>query len=237
MTQQINLYDPRLRRQRELLSVTNLALTSIILLLIVVVAGAWLRSTAAKVEAEAALLEPQAKALQNQLPLLGQQLSSRKADARLEQELAEMKAQATSRASILALLQKGLGPGAVSFAEYLRGFARQTPSGLWLTGFAVEGDGTGMGIQGRTIDPALIAEYIKRLNAEKAFQGRAFSALQLGIPGPAVGSNAAATNNMPVAHRYHEFTLTPVQEAGAAGTPEAVGAAADASRKVSGAQQ
>lgn len=222
MTQQINLYDPRLRRQRELLTATNLALTAIVLLLIVMAAGAGVRATAGKAETEAALLAPQAKALQDQLPVLGRQLATRKPDARLEQQLAEIKAQESSRIAILALLQKGLGPGAISFAEYLRGFARQTPSGLWLTGFAVAGDGTGMEIQGRTTNPALIAEYIKRLNGEKAFQGRAFAALQLGVPRPAVGSSVAAAsgtaaaNNQPPAPAYHEFILTPVLDAGAA---------------------
>ncbi|CAG4885203.1 MSHA biogenesis protein MshI [Georgfuchsia toluolica] len=227
MTQQINLYDPQLRRQRELLTATNLALTSMILLLIVMVAGAWVRTGAGKLEAEAALLAPQAKALQNQIPVLGRQLSTRKPDARLEQQLAGMKAQESIRVAILALLQKGLGPGAVSFAEYLRGFARQTPSGLWLTGFAVAGDGTGMEIRGRTTNPALIPEYIRRLNAEKAFQGRAFAALQLSVPAPATGNNAAAVagtvpaTNLPLAPSYHEFTLTPVLGDGAAETSDA----------------
>lgn len=237
MTQQINLYDPRLRRQRELLTATNLVLASMVLLLIVMIAGAWVRTMAGKAEAESALLAPQAKALQDQLPVLGRQLATRKPDARLEQQLAEMRAQEASRVAILALLQKGLGPGAISFAEYLRGFARQTPGGLWLTGFTVASDGTGMEIQGRTTNPALIAEYIKRLNGEKAFQGRAFAALQLGVPGSTAGSNvaaatgAAAANNLSLAPSYHEFTLTSVLADGTAGTPDAARSLADASRK------
>ncbi|MFY9328012.1 MAG: PilN domain-containing protein [Georgfuchsia sp.] len=224
MTQQINLYDPRLRRQRELLTVTSLALASVVLLLIVVGAGAWARAAAVKLEAEAALLAPQAKALQDQLPVLGQQLSALKADARLDQELVELKERETSHAVILALLQKGMGPEAVSFAEYLRGFARQTPSGLWLTGFSVAGDGTGMVIQGRTTDPALVPKYINRLNGEKAFQGRAFAALQLNVPGSAVGSSVpSAANGLQLRPAYLEFALTPIQETGAESASENAG--------------
>jgi type IV pilus assembly PilN-like protein len=215
MTQQINLYDPRLRRKRELLSAQTIALLSVVLLLLVGVAGTWSRSAAQKAAADAALLAPQAKALQDQLPLLGQQRASRKPDALLEQQLAMLKAQVDSRVGILALLKQGLGPDAVSFAEYLRGFARQTPNGLWLTGFAVDGDGGGMEIKGRTVDPALIAEYIKRLKAEKAFHGRAFSALQVSVPVPAAGTNVvsavavAGTTSLPIRPPYHEFTLVP----------------------------
>lgn len=224
MTQQVNLYDPNLRRKRELLSAASLVLTVLVLLLIVGVFAVWSRSAAAKLEAEAAVLEPQAKALQGQLLTLGQQVSTRKPDAKLEQGLATVEAKVEGRNAMLAILQKGLGPEAVSFAEYLRGFARQTPSGLWLTGFTVESNGTGMEIRGRTIDPALIPEYIKRLSTEKAFQGRAFSALQLSVPAPAIGSNVAPApaggsgvgiaNSPRAAVPYHEFVLTPALQAG-----------------------
>ncbi len=219
MSRQINLYDPNLRRKHELLSAINLAVIALVLLLIVGVLGAWARSAAARLEAEVAVLEPQAKALQDQLLVLGQQVSTRKPDTVLEQELAAAKVKLGSHTAILGLLQKGLGPDAVSFATYLLGFVRQTPSGLWLTGFTVDGDGTGMEIQGRTVDPALVPQYIKRLNGEKAFQGRAFSALQLSIPAPAIGSTAvasaasAAGTARPVAALYHEFILTPDPQA------------------------
>lgn len=206
MSQQINLYDPNLRRRTDLLTATNLLATSMALFVIVFGLGAWARSDAGRLEDEAASLAPQAKAMQDQVAVLGKQLAELKPDAKLEQELASAKAQVASRADMLAMLQKGLGPGAVSFAEYLRGFARQTPSGLWLTGFAVEGDGTGMEIQGRTVDPALVPEYIKRLNGERAFHGQAFSALQVTPGAPPVGSKVTAATTAP----FHEFTLTPV---------------------------
>lgn len=222
MSQQINLYDPSLLRRNELLSATNLALVSIVWLVIVVAMGAWSRVTAARLEAEAAVTGPQVKALRDQLTALGQAALTRKPDASVARELGEANAQLATRIEILAMLRKGLGPEAASFAEYLRGFARQTPAGLWLTGFAVDGDGAGMEIQGRTIDPALIPEYIRRLNGEKAFQGRAFSALQLSVPAQpadaAVSSaaNVAATGQVPPPPRYHLFSLTPAQVAGVA---------------------
>ncbi len=261
MTQQINLYDPGLRRKREFISAASLALVSILLLLLVGFTGTWSRSSANKVEAEAATLEPQAKALADQLPVLGQQLASRKPDAKLEQELSLLKTRVDSRIDILALLQQGLGPDAISFAEYLRGFARQTPNGLWLTGFAVEGDGSGMSIKGRTIDPALVAEYIKRLDREKAFHGRAFSALQLSLPPAVVGSTVApavgtAASTVPVRPPYHDFTLIPasgyattpvangndvrpsgLQTSISAVAPEAAHGLADATGKVTGGQR
>jgi hypothetical protein len=216
MSGQINLYDARLRRQREWLTATNLALAALVLLLIVGGVGGWARSQASDREATVAALQPQAKALQDQLLVLAPQVSSHKPDAALEQELAAAKGKVESNTAILAMLQKGLGPGAVSFSTYLSGFVRQTPSGVWLTGFSVDGDGSGMEIRGRTVDPALVPQYIKRLNGEKAFQGRAFSALQVSIPAPIADSATAtatptgvAASSKPAVVPYHEFTLTP----------------------------
>lgn len=205
MTQQINLYDPRLRRRRDLLSLTNVALGAVALLVCIIGIGAITRVSAARSESEARTLEPQAKGLQEQLTTLAKLASARKPDPLLEQELASTQGQLAARNEMLALLQKGLGPQATAFSEYLRGFARQTPPGLWLVGFSVDGDGSGMKIEGRTTDPALVPAYIRRLNGEKAFQGRAFASLQLGVPAPPPGSNVQA----PVVPRYHEFTLEP----------------------------
>ena len=63
MSRQINLYDPNLRRKRELLSAINLAVTALVLLLILGLFASWARSTAARLEAAVAVMEPQAKAL------------------------------------------------------------------------------------------------------------------------------------------------------------------------------
>lgn len=206
MSQQINLYDPRLRRRSDPLSLTNVVLGAIAMLVCIIGLGAVTRISAARSESEARTLEPQAKGLQEQLTTLARLASTRKPDPRLEQALASAQGQLAARNEMLALLQKGLGPQATAFSEYLRGFARQTPPGLWLTGFSVGGDGSGMKIEGRTTDPALIPAYIRRLNGEKAFQGRAFASLQLGVPAPPPGSPAQATAAPP----YHEFTLEPV---------------------------
>ena len=223
MTQQINLYDPELRRRVELLTLTNLVLTSLVLLSIVILAATWLNLRRDKREAEATTLSLQSKLLQDQVQSLGQRIGTQKPNLPLEQSLATLKEQLSARSGMLALLQRGLGPAAVSFAEYLRGFARQTPHGLWLTGFVVNGDGGGMEIQGRTVDPALVPEYIKRLNVEQSFHGVAFSALQLGVPAIAVGTNAAAVPKP----AFHEFTLASSPQATSmTGQNEAVAAGA-----------
>ena len=228
MSQQINLYDAALERQRELLTAVNVALAGAALLLVVGAWGGWARVRAANLESEAAGVASHLKTLQDQSAALTAELATRKPDPRLADELAAARIEAENRQAVLAILHKGLGPEATSFAEYLRGLARQNTGGLWLTGFSVDADTNGMEIRGRTLDPSSLPNYIQRLNNEKVFQGRSFAALQMKMvsaePATAPGQAAAAAPALaPVqaaqpaatspAATYSEFTLVPAKPA------------------------
>jgi hypothetical protein len=167
--------------------------------------------------AQAASGESQLKAARDQVAALGQQVAGRKPDERLQQEIAARRLLLEARGEVLATLRQGLGPQSHSFADYLRGFARQTVAGLWLTGFAVDATGGSMEIRGRTLDPALLPEYIRRLDQEKAFEGQTFAALKLDLAKPE--ATAAAGTAAPRRPPWHEFTLVPTAAADKAGKP------------------
>ena len=102
-----------------------------------------------------------------------------------------------------------------AFAEPLRALANLAMPGVWITGFVWDAASNDMEIRGRTTDPALLPEYIQRLNREPALRGRAFAALNIaeGKPEqPAAGSPATASRLPP----FHEFTLVPIKREDAA---------------------
>ena len=242
MTQQINLYDPVLLRKRDLLTAANVAIVSAVLFAAVGALGGWERARLAGLEAESRAIAPQAKLLQDQLTAIGRQLAEAKPSPQLEAELAAARARLGLREEILAALSKGFGGDTPSFAEYMRGFARQAQSGLWLTGFIIGEAGAALEIRGRMSDPALLPEYIRRLNGERVFQGRAFSALKVSPAKPAQAETAAAGTAAPAPAKpsspaarpvkapYFDFVLIPVggplSEAAGTGT----GAVAEARR-------
>lgn len=214
MTQQINLYDPALERKRDWLALPYVVTAALLLAGAVGGVGFLARQDLPALAAQAATGDSQIKALREQVTSLGQQVAARKTDPALERELAASRLLAAARSEVLSILQQGLGPQAISYAEYLRGFARQSVPGLWLTGFALNAGSGGMEISGRTLDPSLLPQYITRLNREQVFQGRAFSALKLseGKADPAPGSPvqqgaAPAAKKAP----FHEFKLVPLQ--------------------------
>jgi len=219
MSQQINLYDPALQKQRDWLALANVATAGMLLLLAVAALGALARHEVPRLTAQTAANDAQLKAAKEQLTVLGQQVAGRKPDPRLEQMLGVAHLLLSARSEVLTTLQQRLGPEAVSYAEYLRGFSRQSLAGLWLTEFSFAAGG-GMEIRGRTVDPALLPEYIRQLGRERAFQGHTFAALQLGEgkPDAAVGAPPPATAATTVAMAttkapFHEFMLIPTKTA------------------------
>lgn len=230
MSQQINLYDPELLRKREFLTLSNLVVMGTTLLMLVGIMGSWERSRLKVFETEARLLAPQLKGMQEQTVAISRMIGGSKVNPKIEADLAAARAVLEVRGNVVTALKKGVGGEASSFGEYLRGLARQTPAGLWLTGFAVAEDGAAMEIRGRMVDPALLPEYVKRLGAEKAFQGQAFAALDVMAvrTPPAAAADTTSAGTSPItqpavaatsgggliaaafaAPLYHEFVLLP----------------------------
>lgn len=212
MAQQINLYDARLERRRDWLALHYVAGLIAGLALLVGASGYLVRMDLPAMTAQAATTESQLKAARDQIAALGAKTANRKPDPRLEEELKAVRTLLGVRSEVLATLKRSIGPDAQSFADYLHGFARQSVDGLWLTGFSIAaGDqGRGMEIRGRTVDPALLPEYIRRLNREAAFQGQSFSALRLEEAKPAK-TGVTPGSRADVRPAWHEFTLVPTR--------------------------
>lgn len=221
MAQQINLFDPALLRKRDWFALSNVVLGAGIAAVLVIAAGFVARSGLPALQAQAASGETQLKAMREQVLVLGQRVADRKADPRIEEELAVARHLAEGRGVVLQTLRQGLEADMPPFADYLRGLARQSITGLWITGFAWDAASDSMEIRGRTTDPSLLPDYIRRLNREPAFRGHAFAALKVaeGKPEPAVGTAAQSAAPAEGVQRvlFHEFTLVPVKT-GEAGT-------------------
>jgi MSHA biogenesis protein MshI len=177
MAQQINLYNPALRWRREWMTLTNLALVAILFALVLAGVGGASRWQASRMKAEAVNLE--ARLVEARVRLA--QLTSSPQAVGAKEELASLQQQLAARREVLAALQAGLGKNEATagFADYLRGLARQTVGGLWLTGFSVAQGGVGIEIRGRMTVADALPDYIRRLNAEKPFQGRQFVSLNV----------------------------------------------------------
>lgn len=203
MSQQINLYDPALRPQRSLISAQRLVVAAIAVLALTGVAAALAQSWLSARKAEARQAAEQLQASQIQVQQLSLQVADLKPDPVLQGEIERIDAQVASRAEVLAVLEKGMTAPENGYAEILRGLARKTLHGLWLTGVNIASGASAMELTGRTLDRALVAQYLQRLNEERIFAGRSFAGLRL--------EQAKTTDETAAAGRapaYLEFSLS-----------------------------
>lgn len=214
MSAQINLYHERYLKQREWLTLTHVVAATVALLVALGAAAGWAWRDAAARQTEAAAAEARLKAVKDETAAV----AGRKPSAQLAAEIAGAEALLARREQIVKLLEGGVIGNTAGFSDYLRGFARQAPDGLWLTGFTIGSGGKDMEIRGRMLNGTALPEYIRRLGSEKAFQGRSFAALTLNRadaqPAPAAAAAGAASSPSAPAPRYVEFVLTPTLEGG-----------------------
>ena len=147
------------------------------MLAIVGVASTWAGIQADSQERVANQRAAALKTSQERLLAMSKSIAESKPNPQIASELANAQALIKSREEIMRVLEGGVLGNTVGFSEFLRGFARQVPNGLWLTGFTIGAGGSEMEIRGRTLDPASLPEYIRRLKTEKVFQGLSFSSL------------------------------------------------------------
>ncbi|MFA7270733.1 MAG: PilN domain-containing protein [Sterolibacterium sp.] len=197
MSQQINLLNPDFHKSFDWLTATPLAIATCVMLAILGAASAWATMQANSKERLANQHADVLKTAQGRLVTMTKTVAESKPDTQLANELANVRALLKGREEILKVLEGGAIGSAIGFAEFLRGFARQTPKGLWLTEFTIGAGGNEMEIHGRMLNPASLPEYIRRLKTEKIFQGRSFASLTIQRPEEGKDNKSAATQPAP----------------------------------------
>lgn len=213
MSQQINLYEARLRPNRALLSGRNVCVAAACLVGLMVAWGAWVRieaqgKTAAALQSQQAVSQTQEK-----LVALTREVGERKVSSSLASEIDSVRALLAVREEVMTVLGAGALGNTTGFSGFMAGFARQAQNDLWLTGFRISEGGAEIEIRGRMLDPARLPAYVQRLGEEKVFAGRRFAALEMrGVEPEKAADAAAAGGKVPPAStepavRYVEFRL------------------------------
>lgn len=108
-----------------------------------------------------------------------EEFSPEKAAKLLQEKLNAVEARQVTQDEIIETLKTGVIGNSTGYSEYMRAFARQIVSGLWLTGFDIVGDGTQLGMSGAALSPELVPVFIQRLNQEPVMRGKSIPTLQI----------------------------------------------------------
>lgn len=203
MSQQINLFNPAFRKRRELFGALMLAQAMLVLL--VLMAGLYAYQLRQVQGLNKAMKEGAAQLDQERArhAKVVAEYAPRPKDTALEKRAEQLEQQLKGEEAVLEVLQGGSLGNTQGYSTYMRAFARQIVSGLWLTDFSIKGAGKDMAIGGRALRAESVPAYIQRLNQEAATQGRTFSALEMQQP-----KAEPATKDKPVQPtNYLEFKL------------------------------
>ncbi|HUQ53206.1 MAG TPA: PilN domain-containing protein [Gammaproteobacteria bacterium] len=193
MYQQINLYQPIFRKQRQIFSaVTMLQAVGVVAAALLAIYGYGLAKVGT-LEAEVVQLEGREKALTTQLMRIDPKMSANRR-AELETELERLNATLLDQQRLIDVLRdRPLGDSA-GFSGYLAALARQRTPELWLTEIGINGGTAAIELAGRSLDPKLVPEYMQRLGTEPALAGQQFDRFEIALDDETHESTFRATS-------------------------------------------
>jgi len=176
--QQVNLYQPIFRRQRQVFSALTILQASAVVsvaLLVMYGYGLW---QVLGLEAEAVQLEGRERAYSAQLARLDPSSSAgRRTD--VERRVAELNARLVEQQKLIEVLREQPLGSTEGFSAALAALARRYTTGLWLTELRIAAAGRSLDLTGMTVRPELVPEYLQNLGEEEALAGQRFELLQI----------------------------------------------------------
>ena len=182
MSQQINLLNPSLIKQKNFLNPNTIVITLGILLVLMTTYFSYaekqlLEATAQRNKVAEQLITTQE--LLKQTTLLHTPHEMNKA---LSAQIAQLEEKETMQNQILKVVKQSSATPENGYAALMRAFAKQSLDGLWLTSVSIDSQTQQLNISGRTLQADLVPEYISRLGNEPALKGKLFSALNMNLP-------------------------------------------------------
>jgi Tfp pilus assembly protein PilN len=176
--QQVNLYQPIFRKQRQIFS----AITMLQVAAVVAVAllgfyflGLW---RVAELEAEVARLERAEMGLMTRLASIDPSLTANRR-AEVDRELKTLNATLNDQQQLVDVLKDHPLGTTEGFSGFLAALGRQHTPQLWLTDFAINGGTRALELGGRSTRAELVPEYLQRLGSEPALAGQRFNRLEI----------------------------------------------------------
>jgi hypothetical protein len=193
MSQQINLINPALIKQKDLLTPVNIGVVYSLLI------GAMLFWYIEAQQSVSRLLIQQHQldaTLTTQQTLLTQMTADRvprAPDAALEAQWIALEDKHAMQQLMIDTLVHNKPSLDKGLDSYMRGLAKQTLEGIWLTGFLIDQQKRSVTLQGKSLQADNLPAYMQKLGEEPVFKGQSFSGLLVKSPVDSTSPTAPTT--------------------------------------------
>ncbi len=197
MSQQINLLNPSLIKQKDFFNPTTIVITLGILLALMLGYYSYEQKQLALLTVQRSQIAQElttAQATLQQTALLHTPHEMNKA---LLEQIAQLGQKQAMQQQILQTVNQSSATPEKGYAALMRAFAKQSIDGLWLTSFSINSQSEQLNLSGRTLQGNLVPEYISRLGNEPALKGKLFAALNMSLPKSTGATNATPTATLP----------------------------------------
>lgn len=180
--QLVNLYQPIFREQAKVFSSRAMVEGAAVILLGIIlfyVYGLW-QTASLNEQLQAAQQRQQQTA--KQVVELEQQYPVREKDPALAQQVKQLSDEVQMKQLVLARLADRKAGNTTGFSGQLTGLARQRLPEMWLTRIDIEQGGEFLDLEGSTLQPEQIPQFIQRLALEPAFAGLEFKSFMMDRP-------------------------------------------------------
>ena len=178
MYQQVNLYQPIFRKQRQIFSAATMGQAVGVVAAALMAIYGYALVKVSSLEAEVVLLEGREQSLTTQLARIDPSVSARRREE-LETEVRRLNATLADQQRLIDVLRDQPLGRTEGFSGYLAALARQRTPELWLTALAINGGNGAIELAGRSLAPELVPEYMQRLGGETALAGQRFDLFEI----------------------------------------------------------
>ena len=178
MYQQVNLYQPIFRKQRQIFSAATMGQAVGVVAAALLAIYAYGLVKVSSLEAAVVQLESREQALTTQLARIDPSVSARRREE-LEMEVRRLNATLADQQHLIDVLREQPLGRTEGFSGYLAALARQRTPELWLTALTVNGGNGAIELVGRRLTPERVPEYMQRLGAETALAGQRFDQFEI----------------------------------------------------------
>jgi hypothetical protein len=176
--QQVNLYQPIFRKQRQVFSALTLAQAAALIAVALLGFYGFGRFKLMGLEAEVRQLEIREQALTAQLGRIDPSIGANRR-TQTEQEIKQLNATLSEQQRLIDVLRDQPLGTTHGFSLYLAALGRQHTPELWLTDITINGATRAIELGGRSVRAELVPKYLQDLGRETALTGQRFDRLDI----------------------------------------------------------
>ena len=180
MKQQVNLYLPELRRQKDWLDFQGLLKSVAGLAIVLVLVSGFQAWQLYRLDGELQVADAERESMLEQINAMVARMSATTADPELARMVSTMERELEARRAVLDFMENSAEGNTQGFSSYMADLSRAHLEGLRLSGFELVDSGNNVSLSGEISRADIVPLFLQRLGDQGSFRGKSFESVSIG---------------------------------------------------------